>query len=65
MTSSYRIFCHNMKAWGVIEKSWRIIKSIRQHTGAWINIHELIPGDEDRIGSLRFPIRIDGTRIGE
>ncbi|KAF5731896.1 hypothetical protein HS088_TW18G00582 [Tripterygium wilfordii] len=65
MTSGYQIFCHNMKAWGVIEKSSSIIKSIRQHIDAWINIHELIPSDEERIRSLRFPIRIDETWKGE
>jgi poly(rC)-binding protein 2/3/4 len=45
-----------MKAGGVIGKSGSIIKSIRQHTGAWINVHELIPGDEERI------IEISDTR---
>ncbi|XWS48588.1 hypothetical protein CRYUN_Cryun13aG0089500 [Craigia yunnanensis] len=49
VTTSYRILCHDMKAGGVIGKSGSIIKSIRQHTGAWINVHELIPGDEERI----------------
>ncbi|KAF7830734.1 RNA-binding KH domain-containing protein RCF3 [Senna tora] len=47
--TSYRILCHDMKAGGVIGKSGRIMKSIRQHTGAWINVHGLIPGDEERI----------------
>ncbi|KAL5567744.1 hypothetical protein UlMin_024319 [Ulmus minor] len=49
VTTSYRILCHDMKAGGVIGKSGSIIKSIRQHTGAWINVHELMPGDEERI----------------
>lgn len=56
VTTSYRILCHDMKAGGVIGKSGSIIKSIRQHTGAWINVHELIPGDEVRI------IEISDTR---
>ncbi|XP_027366275.1 RNA-binding KH domain-containing protein RCF3 isoform X4 [Abrus precatorius] len=56
VTTSYRILCHDMKAGGVIGKSGSIIKSIRQHTGAWINVHELIPGDEERI------IEISDTR---
>ncbi|XP_048232902.1 RNA-binding KH domain-containing protein RCF3 [Ricinus communis] len=56
VTTSYRILCHDMKAGGVIGKSGTIIKSIRQHTGAWINVHELIPGDEERI------IEISDTR---
>ncbi|KAI4337987.1 hypothetical protein L6164_016345 [Bauhinia variegata] len=56
VTTSYRILCHDMKAGGVIGKSGNIIKSIRQHTGAWINVHELIPGDEERI------IEISDTR---
>ena len=38
-----------MKVEGVIGKSKSIIKSIRQHTGAWNNVHELIPKDEERI----------------
>ncbi|KAE9464354.1 hypothetical protein C3L33_03751, partial [Rhododendron williamsianum] len=49
VTTSYRILCHDLKAGGVIGKSGSIIKAIRQHTGAWINMHELIPGDEKRI----------------
>ncbi|XP_065878358.1 RNA-binding KH domain-containing protein RCF3 [Euphorbia lathyris] len=56
ITTSYRILCHDLKAGGVIGKSGSIIKSIRQHTGAWINVHELIPGDEERI------IEISDTR---
>ena len=56
VTTSYRILCCDMKAGGVIGKSGSIIKSIRQHTGAWINVHELIPGDEERI------IEISDTR---
>ncbi|KAH9724181.1 RNA-binding KH domain-containing protein RCF3 [Citrus sinensis] len=56
VTTTYRILCHDMKAGGVIGKSGSIIKSIRQHTGAWINVHELIPGDEERI------IEISDTR---
>ncbi|CAI9767729.1 unnamed protein product [Fraxinus pennsylvanica] len=56
VTTSYRILCHDLKAGGVIGKSGSIIKAIRQHTGAWINVHELIPGDEERI------IEISDTR---
>lgn len=56
VTTTYRILCQDMKAGGVIGKSGSIIKSIRQHTGAWINVHELIPGDEERI------IEISDTR---
>ncbi|KAL5736926.1 hypothetical protein ACOSQ2_031714 [Xanthoceras sorbifolium] len=56
VTTTYRILCHDMKAGGVIGKSGSIIKSIRQHTGAWINVHELMPGDEERI------IEISDTR---
>jgi len=48
-TTTYRILCHDAKAGGVIGKSGTIIKSIRQHTGAWINVHELVPGDAERI----------------
>ncbi|EPS68840.1 hypothetical protein M569_05927, partial [Genlisea aurea] len=56
VTTSYRILCHDAKAGGVIGKSGSIIKSIRQHTGAWINVHELAAGDEERI------IEISDTR---
>lgn len=56
VTTSYRILCHDAKAGGVIGKSGSIIKAIRQHTGAWINVHELMPGDEERI------IEISDTR---
>ncbi|KAL1553127.1 RNA-binding KH domain-containing protein RCF3-like [Salvia divinorum] len=56
VTTSYRILCHDVKAGGVIGKSGTIIKAIRQHTGAWINVHELVHGDEERI------IEISDTR---
>nr|XP_043616680.1 RNA-binding KH domain-containing protein RCF3 [Erigeron canadensis] len=56
VTTSYRILCHDTKAGSVIGKSGSIIKAIRQHTGAWINVHELLPGDEERI------IEISDTR---
>ncbi|CAJ2667433.1 unnamed protein product [Trifolium pratense] len=56
VTTSYRILCHDLKAGGVIGKSGNIIKSIRQHTGAWINVHEPVGGDEERI------IEISDTR---
>ncbi|XP_059629001.1 RNA-binding KH domain-containing protein RCF3 [Cornus florida] len=56
VTTSYRILCHDIKAGGVIGKSGSIIRAIRQHTGAWINVHELVPGDEERI------IEISDTR---
>ncbi|VFQ99255.1 unnamed protein product [Cuscuta campestris] len=56
VTTTYRILCHDVKVGGVIGKSGSIIKSIRQHTGAWINVHELVQGDEERI------IEISDTR---
>ncbi|KAK4362927.1 hypothetical protein RND71_018168 [Anisodus tanguticus] len=56
VTTTYRILCHDVKAGGVIGKSGSIIKAIRQHTGAWVNVHELIPGDDERI------IEISDTR---
>ncbi|XP_071732177.1 RNA-binding KH domain-containing protein RCF3-like [Rutidosis leptorrhynchoides] len=56
VTTSYRILCNDTKAGSVIGKSGCIIKAIRQHTGAWINVHELVPGDEERI------IEISDTR---
>ncbi|XP_010520963.1 PREDICTED: KH domain-containing protein At4g18375 [Tarenaya hassleriana] len=56
VTTTYRILCLDAKAGGVIGKSGSIIKSIRQHTGAWINVHELVPGDTERI------IEISDTR---
>ncbi|XP_058100519.1 RNA-binding KH domain-containing protein RCF3 isoform X2 [Magnolia sinica] len=45
----FRILCPDVKAGGVIGKSGSIIKTIRQETGAWINVHPLISGDEERI----------------
>ena len=56
VTTSYRLLCHDLRAGGVIGKSGSIIKSIRQHTGAWINVHEPVAGDEERI------IEISDTR---
>ncbi|KAJ4954639.1 hypothetical protein NE237_011422 [Protea cynaroides] len=47
--TSYRILCHDIKVGGVIGKSGSIIKAIRQETGAWINVHALMPGDDERI----------------
>ena len=54
--TSFRILCHNMKVGRVIGKSKSIIKSIWQHTGAWINVHKLIPEDEE------WNIEISDTR---
>ncbi|KAL5998891.1 hypothetical protein ACLOJK_009839 [Asimina triloba] len=45
----FRILCPDVKAGGVIGKSGSIIKTIRQETGAWINVHPLVAGDEERI----------------
>lgn len=59
VTTSYRILCHDAKTGSVIGKSGSIIKSIRQRTGAWINVHELVPGDSERI------IEISDTRRRE
>ncbi|XP_076919043.1 RNA-binding KH domain-containing protein RCF3-like [Bidens hawaiensis] len=49
VTTSYRILCHDSKVGSVIGKSGSIIKAIRQHTGAWISVHDLVPGDEEKI----------------
>ncbi|KAI4378189.1 hypothetical protein MLD38_015707 [Melastoma candidum] len=48
-TTCYRILCHDSKIGSIIGKSGSIVKSIRQQTGAWINVHELVPGDTERI----------------
>ncbi|KAL8143504.1 hypothetical protein V2J09_016536 [Rumex salicifolius] len=56
VNTNYRILCHDAKVGGVIGKSGSIIKAIRQHTGAWINVHEIASGDEERI------IEISDTR---
>ena len=53
-----------MKAGGVIEKSESIIKSIRQHTGVWINVHELIPRDEEQIIISNMRRRMDYCEKG-
>ncbi|XP_068644991.1 RNA-binding KH domain-containing protein RCF3-like [Aristolochia californica] len=46
---TYRILCPDVKVGGVIGKSGSIIKTFRQETGAWISVHPLIHGDEERI----------------
>ncbi|XP_076930386.1 RNA-binding KH domain-containing protein RCF3-like [Bidens hawaiensis] len=56
VTTSYRILCHDSRVGSVIGKSGSIIKAIRQHTGAWINVHDLIPGDQEKI------IEVNDTR---
>ncbi|XXG77528.1 hypothetical protein AAC387_Pa08g1666 [Persea americana] len=48
-TVFFRILCPDDKAGGVIGKSGSIIKTIRQETGAWINVHQLMDGDDERI----------------
>ena len=53
-----------MKAGGVIEKSESIIKSIRQHTSVWINVHELIPRDEEQIIISNMRRRMDYCEKG-
>lgn len=59
VTTSYRILCHDNKISVVIGQSGSIINSIRQNTGARINVHELVPGDDERI------IEISDTRRRE
>ncbi|KAK8957934.1 hypothetical protein KSP39_PZI001483 [Platanthera zijinensis] len=49
VTTFFRILCSDAKIGSVIGKSGSIIRSIRRDTGAWINVHELLPGDEERI----------------
>ncbi|XP_051122788.1 RNA-binding KH domain-containing protein RCF3-like [Andrographis paniculata] len=49
VTTVYRILCHDLKVGGVIGKCGSIIKSIRHHTGAWVGVHDLVPGDDERI----------------
>ncbi|KAL2550799.1 RNA-binding KH domain-containing protein [Forsythia ovata] len=49
LTTSYRILCKEVIIGSVIGKSGSVIKAIEEHMGAWINVHELIPGDEERI----------------
>lgn len=46
--TSYRILCQEVNVGSVIERSGSVINAI-ERTGAWINVHELIPGDEERI----------------
>lgn len=48
-TTSYMILCPDIKAGSVIGKSGLIIKSLRQETGAWINVHPMLQGDDERI----------------
>ncbi|XP_042421145.1 RNA-binding KH domain-containing protein RCF3-like isoform X1 [Zingiber officinale] len=49
VTTFFRILCPDTKAGGVIGKYGSIIKAFRQETGAWINVHQLVPGDDERI----------------
>ncbi|KAG1330455.1 RNA-binding KH domain-containing protein RCF3 [Cocos nucifera] len=49
VTTFFRILCPDSKAGGVIGNSGSIIKTFRQETGASINVHQLVPGDEERI----------------
>ncbi|KAK1301786.1 KH domain-containing protein [Acorus calamus] len=49
VTTTYRILCPDAKCGGVIGKSGSIIKGFRQDTGAWINVHPLVQGDDERI----------------
>ncbi|XP_010915993.1 RNA-binding KH domain-containing protein RCF3 [Elaeis guineensis] len=49
VTTFFRILCPDSKVGGVIGKSGSIIKNFRQQTGAWINVHQLVLGDDERI----------------
>lgn len=44
----------------MIGKSGSIIKTIRQETGAWINVHPLVDGDDERIIEISDVSRRDG-----
>lgn len=56
VTTTFKILCHDARAGGVIGKSGSIINAIRQHTGARINVHDLVPGDHEHV------IEISDTR---
>ncbi|PKA46593.1 KH domain-containing protein [Apostasia shenzhenica] len=49
VTTFFRLLCPENKTGGVIGKSGNIIKNVRQETGAWINVQDLVPGDDERI----------------
>ncbi|KAK1366443.1 RNA-binding KH domain-containing protein RCF3 [Heracleum sosnowskyi] len=63
VTTSYRILCHDNKIGVVIGQSGSIVNSIRQNTGAWINVLELVPGDEERIIEISDTRRRDEGRM--
>ncbi|KAJ6793486.1 RNA-binding KH domain-containing protein RCF3 [Iris pallida] len=48
-TTFFQILCPDFRVGSIIGKSGSIIKSFRSETGAWINVHPLTPGDEERI----------------
>ncbi|KAJ0961108.1 hypothetical protein J5N97_000923 [Dioscorea zingiberensis] len=48
-TTVFRILCPEVRAGAVVGKSGSTIKAVRQRTGAWISVHELAPGDAERI----------------
>ncbi|CAN6482765.1 unnamed protein product [Victoria cruziana] len=49
INTCFRILCPEVKATGVIGKGGSIIKSLRQETGAWISVQQLVPGDDERV----------------
>ncbi|KAF3786460.1 Flowering locus K-like proteiny domain [Nymphaea thermarum] len=49
INTCFRILCPEVKTAGVIGKGGSIIKSLRQETGAWINVQQLVPGDDERV----------------
>eukprot|EP00268_Persea_americana_P068423 TRINITY_DN952_c0_g1_i12.p1 TRINITY_DN952_c0_g1~~TRINITY_DN952_c0_g1_i12.p1 ORF type:complete len:571 (-),score=82.77 TRINITY_DN952_c0_g1_i12:2012-3724(-) len=49
VTVFFRILCPDDKTGGVIGKSGSIIKAIRKDTGAFIDVHPLADGDDERI----------------
>ncbi|XP_057527095.1 RNA-binding KH domain-containing protein RCF3-like [Amaranthus tricolor] len=53
------ILCQDAKIGRVMGKSGSIINTITQHTGAWIEIYNLIPGDKERINEVSDTIRRD------
>nr|UPW27177.1 RNA-binding KH domain-containing protein RCF3 [Allium cepa]UPW27178.1 RNA-binding KH domain-containing protein RCF3 [Allium cepa] len=48
-TTFFQILCPDSKVGSIIGKNGTIITNFRRETGAWINVHQLIPGDQERI----------------
>ncbi|XP_020088381.1 RNA-binding KH domain-containing protein RCF3, partial [Ananas comosus] len=48
-TTSFRILCPDSKAAAVVGRAGAALQAVRRDTAAWVAVHQLAPGDDERV----------------